>query len=376
MRRFKRLLAWLWIILLLLSGCSGKGTLAPYEPPAEAVLSAALGQEYEAPKNVIFMIADGMGPNDLILCEREIDEALLVNEIPYQGFAVTHSASHAVTDSAAAATALATGVKTTNGMVGRSPDGKALSNLCEIAREEGKKVGVVTNDLATGATPSSFTVHHSSRHDAAVIAEKIVDFAPDFLAAQDYQGFEKALGLEGRKQLEGYSLSKTDATAEAALERAGERPCFCFSDAFSWEKADDTLVSYTQAALDFLENEKGFFLMIESCGTDKSGHENDMEGKLQSVVTLDRAVAAVLSFMREHPDTLLIITSDHETGGVQLPKEGEAISDQLFTTTKHTAEKVRVFALGAGAEYFHGKTVDNTDIAKFAIKAVKGEPLE
>ena len=113
--------------------------------------------------------------------------------------------------------------------------------------------------------------------------------------------------------------------------------------------------------------------MIESAGTDKFGHGGNMQGKLNSVVTLDRTVAAVLKFMEKNPDTLLLITSDHETGGVQLPVTGQESLRDLMTQTEHTATPVRVFAVGKGTEYFSGKTVDNTDIAKFLIRAIKGE---
>ena len=104
--------------------------------------------------------------------------------------------------------------------------------------------------------------------------------------------------------------------------------------------------------------------MIKS-GADRLGWELDD--------LLDRTLAAILLFMEKNPDTLLIITSDHETGGVQLPKEGALVSDDLITTDEHTDTPVGVFALGQGSEYFHDKTVDNTDIAKFIIAAITKE---
>ena len=113
--------------------------------------------------------------------------------------------------------------------------------------------------------------------------------------------------------------------------------------------------------------------MVESAGTDKFGHGNDMNGKIASVVTLDRTVAAALLFMKENPDTLLVITSDHETGGVKEPTGNEKYVSDLLTTDSHTAVNVKIFAVGKGSEYFGGKTVDNTDIAKFLIGAIKGE---
>ena len=126
-------------------------------------------------------------------------------------------------------------------------------------------------------------------------------------------------------------------------------------------------------ALQLLDNENGFFLMVESCGTDKYGHSPNINGKVNSVTVLDRTLAAILLFMEQNPDTLLIITSDHETGGVKLPTNGEALSDDIITVDEHTDTPVRVFALGKGSEYFHDKTVDNTDIGKFIHNALQGK---
>ena len=133
------------------------------------------------------------------------------------------------------------------------------------------------------------------------------------------------------------------------------------------------LAHCAEVAFERLENDKGFFLLVESAGTDKFGHDNNMNGKLQSVVTLDRTVAAALKFMKDNPDTLLLITSDHETGGVKLPEGDNYKLNELLTQNSHTDTPVRVFAVGKGSEYFKDKTVDNTDIAKFLINAIEGE---
>ena len=151
-----------------------------------------------------------------------------------------------------------------------------------------------------------------------------------------------------------------------------EKPFFGFLDGYS-TVASYNLARCAEVALQRLQNDNGFFLMIESSGTDKYGHNNNINGKLNSVVTLDRTVAAVLKFMEENPDTLLIITSDHETGGVKLPESDDESLSSLLTLNEHTNTPVRVFAVGKGGEYFSDKTVDNTDIAKFVIAAIKGE---
>lgn len=113
--------------------------------------------------------------------------------------------------------------------------------------------------------------------------------------------------------------------------------------------------------------------MVESCGTDKAGHNNDINAKIESVITLDRTLTVILKYMKEHPDTVLVVTSDHETGGVRTPDIERPFSDALFSTTSHTDTPVGVFAVGYKTEVFKNAVVDNTDIAKFIINAIKGE---
>ena len=345
--------------------------------PLEQV-QAIVNAEYTTPKNVIVIIGDGMGPNDLILAEKYAtgvnDYGLVVNQINNHGLATTHSASDAVTDSAASATALSTGVKTNNGTIGKDPNGADLTTMAETARAAGKKVGIVTDDLMTGATPTAFTVHNESRNNTSELVNAMVRFTPDVLMGKDYMNTYGPLDDTSRDIFNNtYLVAKDFDKFQKVLDTDpnSEKPFMGFLNGYS-SVASYQLAQAAQVAFKRLQNDNGFFLMIESCGTDKYGANNKMDGKLNSVVTLDRAVAAALLFMQDNPDTLLIVTSDHETGGVQVPAEGADL-DTAFTTKEHTDAPVRVFALGAGAEYFHNKTVDNTDIAKFVIKAIKGE---
>ena len=346
----------------------------------KAEVNAVMSQTYQKPKNVIVMIADGMGPNDIVITEKYSDYCydfgLILNQFKYHGLATTHNANGGVTDSAAAATALATGVKTNNTSVGMSQDGKTLKNISEIAREHGKKVGIVTNDLVTGATPSGFTVHALSREATGVLAREFVDFAPDVLIGQNYTKFITNLSQEHKAKLtKNFLLATTFHSIPITLNigATDEKPLLGFYDENLLGDPSNYLAYSTEIALNRLDGDAGFFLMVEGAGTDKAGHNNVMSAKMNSVITFERALAVVLKYMKTHPDTLLIVTSDHETGGVQLPAAGEQPSNDLFTSESHTGQNVRVFALGYGAEYFHNKTVDNTDIAKFAISAVKGE---
>lgn len=378
----KRISGLLFALLLMLSlfGCNQPS--APATEPivwydentvsitAEQVDSIVSGQ-FEKPNNIILLIGDGMGPNDITLCrqygEENFDFGLVLDRIPHHGLATTHSASDEVTDSAAAATALATGTKTSNSYVGMLSNGTRLKNLSEIAREHGKKVGVVTDDDITGATPSAFLAHNESRQNADDIYKEALLFAPEvYIGKLDTERYTQAVQR-------GFNTASQFQQIGQVLTQSSDRtkPFVGFNSGYR-ATAGNELSQCTQLALQLLDNENGFFLMVESSGTDKYGHNNNFAGKIASVTTLDRTLAAILLFMQHNPDTLLVVTSDHETGGIQLPKEGESTGDHLFTATNHTATPVRVFAVGQGSEYFAGKTVDNTDIAKFLIAAIKG----
>ena len=379
-----------WITLLLsllmlvnLTACGG--ATPPEGWYTEGTVTLSKGQikkivnsEFTTPKNVIVIIGDGMGPNDIVLAEEYAegvyDYGTVLNQIPHHGLATTHSASAAITDSAASATALSTGVKTNNGTIGKDPEGKDLTTMAERARAAGKKVGIVTDDLLSGATPTAFTVHNADRNNTAELINSMVKFAPDLLMCQDYMAVYSPLDADARKVFsDTYLVAKKFDKFTTTLDKDpnNEKPFFGFLDGYS-PAASDQLTQAAQIAFKRLQNENGFFLMIESCGTDKYGQNNNINGKISSVVTLDRTVAAALLFMQDNPDTLLIVTSDHDTGGVQIPADGDSLSGVL-TTNEHTDTPVRVFAVGQGSEYFSGKTVDNTDIAKFVIAAIEGK---
>lgn len=337
-----------------------------------------INSEFTAPENIIVIIGDGMGPNDITLAEKNVDGVydfgLVLNQIKNHGLATTHSADNKVTDSAASGTALSTGVKTNNGYVGKDTNGNDIKNMAEIAREQGKKIGIITDEDLSGATPTAFAVHNISRSNTAELVNAMVKFKPDVMMSKDYMGVYAPLDSEARKIFsDEYLVAKDFRRFKEVLDSDPdcEKPFLGFLEGFSTMPSNN-LAQCAEVALKRLKNDNGFFLMIESSGTDKFGHKNNMSGKLNSVVTLDRTVAAVLKFMEKNPDTLLLITSDHETGGVKLPEGDEDLKD-LLTVTEHTDTPVRVFAVGEGSEYFSGKTVDNTDIAKFLIKAIKGE---
>lgn len=333
-------------------------------------IDGILSSQFEKPKNIILLIGDGMGANDIEICSKygteNFEFGLILERIAHHGLVTTHSASSKITDSAAAGTALATGTKTANGYLGMLTDGTQLKNLSELAREKGKKVGIVTDDSITGATPSAFLVHNENRKNYDAIFTAALDFAPEvYIGKVDFDRYteanERGLNAASRFQQIEYTFSQTgDRT----------KPFVGFNSGYSTNVSNE-LSQCTQLALQLLDNENGFFLMVECCGTDKYGHNNNITGKISSVTTLDRTLAAILLFMEHNPDTLLIVTSDHETGGVTLPREGQPVDNTLFTTDEHTATPVRVFAVGQGSQFFHNKTVDNTEIGQFILSLLE-----
>ena len=380
----KKLLSVFLVLLLVLGLTACAEPAAPEKGYYDQQISITLEQvqtivnsEFTAPKNIIVIIGDGMGPNDITLAEAHgkgvFAFGTVLNQIPNHGLATTHSANAAVTDSAASGTALSTGVKTNNGYIGKDVDGNDLKTMAERAREAGKKVGIITDEDLSGATPTAFTVHNISRSNGVELMNAMVAFRPDVLMCKNYDEVEVCLNSYNKALIEKYCVVAKhfrDFTTVLDTDPNKEKGFIGCLNGYS-TVASDNLAQCAQVAFNRLQNENGFFLMIESAGTDKYGHGGNINGKLSSVVTLDRTVAAALLFMEENPDTLLIVTSDHETGGIRIPEEGENLFT-AFTLNEHTATPVRVFAVGKGTEYFRGKTVDNTDIAKFVISAMEG----
>ncbi len=345
----------------------------------EELVQSIVNAEYQKPKNIIVLIGDGMGPNDISITEKYaegvFDFGLILNKLVNAGSVTTKSADNEITDSAASATALSTGQKTNNGLIAMAPDSTILKTMAEIARETGKKIGIVTDDEIFGVTPSAFVTHSNDRYNYGELAQGILNFAPEVMIGKGYDSFVANLADDKKAEFENkYSvakeLSEFDAAAKSSLE--SERLFAGFNGGYT-DTVSDHLAKSAQTAMDLLDNENGFFLLIESSGTDVYGHEKNIQGKQSSVVNLDKTLASVLLFMEKNPDTLLVVTSDHETGGVKMPEGENVPTNDLFTLTEHTATDVRVFALGQGSELFKDKTVDNTEISKFISFAMIGE---
>lgn len=278
-------------------------------------------------KSAILMIGDGMGHNSVNLALKNGLSEFVAQQLPYVGKAVTKSQSvidgnASFTDSAAAATALATGYKTTNGYLGVTKYNKSVQNVRELADAKGAKTAILTTDVITGATPGGFLVHHFSRSDTAILQKQI------------------------------------DALLEAgAIE-------YCKGS------VDNKLIDETRVALQTIsEGDNTFFAMIEEGYIDKHAHNIRIPEVIHAVTRYNESIAYAVQFILCHPGTALVITADHETGGIVESKNSQYgyiwTSHTSPTYTEHTNTNVPIYAVGPETEFFNGKDTENIDIAKF-----------
>lgn len=337
---------------------------APLDPALLAAAPAAV-----APRNIIFIIGDGMGQSAQKFASLHAHGApgkLVMESLPVAGMATTFSANAAVTDSAASGTALAGGYKTNNGMLGMNPAQKMFRTIAEEARDAGKSVGLLTTDALTGATPAAFVAHVPSRGMAIEIAEFTAGSGFDLLWGGNRKAFlpppagirKDGRDLTAEMTQKGYSEVKSAADVAKSTGRV-----FGFED--RWKEDIRLLSQVSRAAFEKLSaNPNGFFLMVECSYPDYGGHGNNPDLSVLGVLTTDFVVRTAVDFAAQRKDTLVVVTADHETGGIFTtynrtnPKRPWII----YTATGHTGSPVNIFAYGPGAENFQG-TLDNTEIS-------------
>lgn len=296
----------------------------------------------ERPRAVILMIGDGFGISQLTLSRNVLagtGHRLALESLPVVGLVSTYSASNAVTDSGAAATALASGTKTDNKFIGLDSSGKPVRLFSEVARERGFRLGYVTTTRITHATPASFYAHVKNRDDEETIAQALVDQAPDvalggglgFFIPQSAQGMR----TDGRDLVE--EAKKRGITVwRRGDDRSQVKPRRLLG-LFAWDhlaySLDDrrspeaqrapSLESLTSLALEILDAASrdagsGFFLMVEGGRIDHACHHFDAAGTVAETQSFDRAVSVALDYQKRRPDTLIVLTADHATGGLAI----------------------------------------------------------
>lgn len=326
------------------------------------------------PKNVIFFIGDGMGQAQVYAALTANGGQMYMSQLNLCGYSQTQSWSDYVTDSAAGGTALACGQKTRNYMVGMSPDSVAIPSMLELAEKAGKATGVVVTVAVTHATPASFVAHVNDRHKY----EEIASFYPNsgidvfigggmkhFTERKDGRNLVKEMTeKEGYRFYEDLNSAKNDNKSKLAVLAYPEH----MPDVTSDRKF--SLAESTKKAIDILRQDKnGFFLMVEGSQIDWGGHHNVISEVVNEVIDMDKAVGEALKFAAEEGETLIVITADHETGGLSIIngdyKTGAVKAN--FSSGNHTGIMVPVYAVGPGAEEFHG-WYQNTEVFDRIVK--------
>ena len=320
------------------------------------------------------MIGDGMGTAQVYSLILTSQEKTAFERFPYSGFSITKSASNEITDSAAGGTAIAIGKKTTNKMVGMSPDSIPVPSMLELFAEQGKKTGVVVTCSVTHATPADFIAHNIYRDNNEEIALEISEKEGlDVLFGGGRKYFTErkdSIDLLNKMWEKGWNIYDSLPQIEdnnartmvlAARKHLPEAP-----------KRGDFLPKATAKAIEMLDNENGFFLMVEGSQIDFACHDNDSTTLVEEMIDFNNAINAVLDYAEKDGNTLVVVTADHETGGLTIidPEGKYTRTDFKFSTPSHSAVFVPVFAFGPGAENFSG-IMDNTEIISKIMEIAK-----
>lgn len=326
------------------------------------------------PQNIILLIGDGMSIPQIYASMLTQESPTSFEQFPVTGLVKTQSKSHKITDSAAGGTAIATGHKTNNGMIGMNADSIAVPSMLEIFSDKGMKTGVVATSYITHATPASFVAKNINRNNYEEIAS---DFANsdkvDLLIGGGRNHFNKRkdnVNLIEKMQSDGWNYYDTliniDTSANKIIVLADDNHLPPYS------VRGNFLPDATSIALKNLKNENGFFLMVEGSQIDFACHDKDSIYLVNEMLDFNNTINVVLEFAKENPNTLVIVTADHETGGLSIidPNENYTKTEFHFSNGSHTPLLVPIFAYGCGSENFSG-IMDNTDIISKIIDLSK-----
>ena len=323
-----------------------------------------------APKNVIIFIGDGMGVEEVKaagIYATGKPGTLSFEAFPHKAEMTTRSADSEVTDSAAGGTAIATGVKVNNGTISMAipGDGKELKTLLEYFQGRGKSAGLVTTTEMTHATPAAFGAHESSRKTQAEIAsDYLTQTRPAVLFGGGGAGMSPAAA-----QSAGYTVVTDRSQLQALNTETATQVSGQFGQTHLPYEHDGLgklphLSEMTQTALAILDNDRdGFFLMVEGGKIDHAGHENDIQRQVKETVEFSKAVQVALNWAQNRNDTLIIVTADHETGGLKVLKNsGQGKVPAVSWSAKdHTGANVPVYAWGVNSQRV-AEVMDNTQL--------------
>ena len=333
-------------------------------------------QTNRSPKNIILLIGDGMGVSEVYAGLTANGGSLNLERCTHYGYSQTHSSSHYVTDSGAGGTAISTGVLTYNGAIGVNPDSLPIKTILEYAEDKGLATGLLSTSSITHATPASFISHQKSRNFYEAIAADFLKVDVDVVIGGGRHNFMKradSVNLIDQLIEKGYAVkfSMEDIVNTTSGKLYG-LTADVHNPRYS-EGRGDLLLQATRTATKLLsQNENGFFMMVEGSMIDWGGHANDIKYITEEMIDFDRAIGAALDFAEADGETLILITADHETGGLAI-NGGDFTTGEVtpgFTTAGHTGVMVPVFAYGPGAQEFVG-IQKNTDLFKKMMKLLK-----
>ena len=324
-------------------------------------------------KNIIYLIGDGMGLSSVSMMQVESGYNTTIFDLAENvALQKTYSADNRVTDSAASGTALATGYKTNNTFVGCTPDGVAVESLMDVAKAHGKATGVVVTTYLQHATPAAFYAHTENRHNYHIITEQLVASSLDIAIGGGMGHFKERYNDEAKEVFKNHGFDLVEEFEELHNQNGDSRTLALLSD---WEVGSNSgsyLADATREALRLLEKrgeDNGFVLMVEGSLIDGMGHANNAQAQQIEMQGFMGAIEVAVEYAKAHEGTLVVVTADHETGGLSIVSAdanfnlSEQGVEYRWTTNGHSGAMIPIYLYGAAHESING-IVENTDIAK------------
>ena len=349
-------------------------------------------------KYVFLFVGDGMGT-----AQRQITEAyskatlgrtLAMNDMPFSADTTTTLSNGKVTDSAAAATAIACGVKAKKASLGINENGESVSTCAEDAKKAGKKIGIISTSAINHATPAGFYAHSKSRGDVKLISQQALDSGFDFFAGASFIA-RKEYKVDGNKEV---FVAAKDRGYTVVKDKKGDFDKITTNDkkviasyhlprAITDKNYRPSLADFLTKAIEILDNPNGFFIMCEGSAIDWVCHANDIAGAIFETLALDDAVRVAVEFAKKHPnDTLIITTGDHETGGLDIVdiskldpafiNKQKNVSSYFLGKIKHASKHKKDkfsfdYAMGKIEKYFNFNHSENTKLTEDEIEYLR-----
>ena len=353
-------------LIFVLTACDTQKEMPPISTPPVLV------QKVEKPENIILLIGDGMGLTQITAGMYSQGNKTELERFKCIGMQKTYSQDDVITDSAASATAFACGVKTYNNAIGMDRDTMPVKSILKYAQDNNMSTGLVATSTIVHATPACFFSNNKYRRNYEEIAEDMIGSDVDFFVGGGKKYFERRK-IDDRNLIE--ELKKDGYVISDFTQDDIKNITPSLDKKFGYLTADkdpipvsggrDYLIPASELALEYLDaksEDNGFFVMIEGSQIDWGGHANLLSYVVTEFIEYDQVIGMALDFAEKDGNTLVVVTADHETGGLAIQPGSTMDSLQAaFTTTKHSGTMVPVFAFGPGAENFQG-IYENTEI--------------